>query len=100
MQPILRVLGGSGGDLFGYVAGLLVTIGWLEGHSVEPAGVAAMREVCRVGGWEIPSGFSLDPLNSPAVLMHWRTLIELLGLMPAPRRKHCVASGFPLVAQG
>jgi hypothetical protein len=43
-----------GGDLFGYVAGLLSTIGCLEGHSVKPVEVAAMREVCRVRGWEIP----------------------------------------------
>ena len=75
-----------GGNLFGYVAGLLSTIGCLEGHSVKPVEVAAMREVCRVRGWEIPSEFSLNPPNSPAVLIHWRALIELLGLMPAPRR--------------
>jgi hypothetical protein len=32
-------------------------------------------------------GILLEPPNSPAVLIHWRALIELLGLM------HCVASG-------
>jgi hypothetical protein len=48
--------------------------------------VAAMREVCRVRGWEIPSKFSLNPPDYPAVLTHWRVLIELLGLMP-PRRE-------------
>ena len=53
---------------------------------MKPVEVAAMREVCRVRGWEIPSEFSLNPPNSPAVLIHWRALIELLGLMPAPRR--------------
>jgi hypothetical protein len=61
LQTILRVLGGSGGDLFGYVAGLLSTIGCLEGHSVKPVEVAAMREVFRVRGWEIPSEFPLNP---------------------------------------
>ena len=75
---------GVQGDLFGYVAGLLGTIGCLEGHSIEPVEVVAMREVCRAEGWEIPSEFSLDSPNSPAVLMHWRTLIELLGLMSVP----------------
>lgn len=50
---------------------------------MEPVEVAAMREVCRVGGWEIPSVFSLNSPNYPAVLMHWRALMELLGLMPA-----------------
>jgi hypothetical protein len=60
-QTTLRVLGGSGGDLFGYAAGLLSAIGYLEGHSVKPVEVAAMREVCRVGGWVITSEFSLTP---------------------------------------
>jgi hypothetical protein len=86
LQTILRVLGGSGGDLFGYAAGLLKAIGCLECHSVKPIQVAAMREVCRVRGWEIPSKFSLNPPDYPAVLTHWRVLIELLGLMP-PRRE-------------
>ena len=98
LQTILRVLGGSGGDLFGYVAGLLSTIGCLEGHSVKPVEVAAMREVCRVRGWEIPVGFSLNPPNSPAVLIHWRALIELLGLMPAPRREALCSLRFPVVS--
>ena len=60
MQTILRVLGGQG-DLFGYVAGWLGTIGCLEGHGVKPAEVAAMREVCRVGGWEIRRNSSWIP---------------------------------------
>ena len=34
---------GIRGDLFGYVAGLLSTIGCLEGHNVKPVEVAAMR---------------------------------------------------------
>ena len=28
---------------------------------MKPVEVAAMRKVCRVGGWEIPSEFSLNP---------------------------------------
>jgi hypothetical protein len=51
-----------------------------ELHSVKTVEVAAMREVCRVRGWEIPVEFSLNPPNSPAVLIHWRALIELLGI--------------------
>jgi hypothetical protein len=61
---------------------------------VKPVEVAAMREVCRVGGWEIPSEFSLNPPNPPAVLIHWRALIELLGLMPASKR---VALCWPVI---
>jgi hypothetical protein len=95
---ILRVLGGSGGDLFRYSAGLLSAIGCLESHSVKPVEVAAIREVCRVGGWEIPSEFSLNPPNSPAVLMHWRALIELLGLMPAPKQEALCSLRFPMTS--
>ena len=68
-------------------------IGCLEGHSVKPVEVAAMREV-----WEIPSEFSLNPPSSPAVLMHWRALIELLGLMPAPKRVALCSLRFPLAS--
>ena len=60
---------------------------------MEPVEVAAMREVCRVGGWETPPEFSLNSPNSPAVLMHWRALMELLGLMPAASVTHCAAAG-------
>ena len=85
LQTILRVFGESGGDLFVYSKGLLSTIGCLEGHSVKPGEVVAMRKVCRVRGWEIPLEFSLNPPDSPAVLMHWRAIIELLELIPAPK---------------
>jgi hypothetical protein len=87
------VLGGSGGYLFGYAAGLLSAIGCLEGHSVKPVEVATMREV-----WEIPSEFSLNPPSSPAVLIHWRALIELLGLMPSPKRVALCSLQFPLAS--
>ena len=65
---------------------------------MKPVEVAAMREVCRVGGWEIPSEFSLNPPSSPAVLIHWRALIELLGLMPAPKRVVLCSLRFPLAS--
>ena len=65
---------------------------------MKPVEVAAMREVCRVRGWEIPSEFSLNPPNSPAVLIHWRALIELLGLMPAPTRVALCCLRFPVVS--
>jgi hypothetical protein len=60
--------------------------------------VAAMREVCRVRGWEIHSEFSLNSPNSPAVLIHRRALIELLGLMPDPRREALCSLRFPVVS--
>ena len=41
------------------------------------------------------SEFFLDPSNSPSVLMHWRAPIELLGLMPAPKREALCNLRFP-----
>jgi hypothetical protein len=43
-------------------------------------------------------GILLEPPNSPAVLIHWRALIELLGLMPAPRREALCSLRFPVVS--
>ena len=43
-------------------------------------------------------GVLLRSLNSPAVLMHWRTLIEMLGLMPAPKRVALCNLRFPVVS--
>ena len=63
-----------------------------------PVEVAAMREVCRVRGWAIPSEFSLNSPNSPAVLIHWRALIGLLGLMPAQKRVALCSLRFPLAS--
>jgi hypothetical protein len=63
LQTILRVLGGSGGDLFGYAAGLLKAIGCLECHSVKPIQVAAMTI-----GHPTPEEFPNDSGSPPASL--------------------------------
>jgi len=47
-----------------YASGLLGTIGCLEGHSVRPNEVAAIREVCRVGGWEAPMDWTSGRMAS------------------------------------
>ena len=65
---------------------------------MKPVEVMAMREACRVGGWEIPSEFSLNSPNSPAELMHRRALIKLLGLMPGPMRDVLCSLRFPLAS--
>jgi hypothetical protein len=43
-------------------------------------------------------GILLEPPNSPAVLIHWRALIDLLGLMPAQRRVALCSLRFPLAS--
>jgi hypothetical protein len=90
------------GDLFGYVAGLLSTIGCLEGHSVKPVEVAAMREVCRVRGWEIPSEFSLNPPNrAPQIPENPRNMClytvppEVSDPLPTPLHRTPLTGGAP-----
>ena len=43
-------------------------------------------------------GILLEPPNSPAVLIHWRALIELLGLMPAQKSVALCSLRFPLAS--
>jgi hypothetical protein len=64
IPEVSRDLGRTGED-FGRVRGSV----WVRGrtaecHSVKPVEVAAMRKVCRVGGWEILSR-STNGLESP-----------------------------------
>ncbi|XP_041479113.1 uncharacterized protein LOC121426781 [Lytechinus variegatus] len=37
-------------------------------------------------GWHIPPRFGLSPPNSPAVLIHWRPLLFLVGQLPRTRQ--------------
>jgi hypothetical protein len=47
--------------------------------------VTCIRRLCRFQEWEEPScGFTIAPVNSPAVLIYWRCLVILmLSLQPA-----------------
>lgn len=47
----------------------------------------AMVEVCRHQKWTVPKAFSLNPLNSPAAMIHWRVQSILMGLLPEDRRQ-------------
>ena len=47
----------------------------------------AMVEVCRHQKWTVPKAFSLNPLNSPAAMIHWRVQSILTGLLPEDRRQ-------------
>ena len=37
--------------------------------------------LCQVCEWLVPARFTLAPLNSPAVLTHWRMLTHILSMM-------------------
>ncbi|CAC5417079.1 unnamed protein product [Mytilus coruscus] len=36
-------------------------------------------EVCAAGGWSLPSQFTLVPVNSPGVIIHWRVQILIMS---------------------
>lgn len=43
---------------------------------------SSMHRLCSYQGWTEPSeGFRLSPINSPAVLVHWRCLVALMSLL-------------------
>ncbi|XP_069110327.1 uncharacterized protein [Argopecten irradians] len=53
-----------------------------QGWQITPGQSDLMEEMCRVMGWPIPNTFSLDPMNSPAGLLHWRSLTILASAIP------------------
>ena len=55
---------------------------WSSVKTRIPPGLAGvMGGLCEEQGWPIPSTFYLSPPNSPAVLLHWRPLLFLVGLL-------------------
>ncbi|CAG2244394.1 tatD [Mytilus edulis] len=48
-------------------------------RTVEEVEMGPMREVCAAGGWTLPSQFTLVPVNSPGVLIHWRIQILIMS---------------------
>ncbi|VDI59018.1 Hypothetical predicted protein [Mytilus galloprovincialis] len=46
-----------------------------------------MAAVCQLARWEVPPTFTLSPINSPAVLMHWRAQVELMALLQGHQRQ-------------
>jgi TatD DNase family protein len=48
----------------------------------------AMAELCRVMGMDIPTDFTVVPLSSPAVLIHWKPLTLVIArITPAERKE-------------
>ncbi|XP_063415172.1 uncharacterized protein LOC134697070 isoform X4 [Mytilus trossulus] len=54
----------------------------------------AMVEVCQDQDWKVPDRFSLNPINSPAGLIHWRPILILISLLDEKRRTS-ILSAFP-----
>ena len=55
----------------------------------------SILEVCREGGWPIPARFSLSPITTPAVLVHWRAQVMLMDLMGEEKRRQFLSPVSP-----
>ena len=49
-----------------------------ELSEITPSTQEAMRKLCFQAGWEVPEEFTLRPINSPAVLIHWRPMAYIM----------------------
>ena len=55
-----------------------------------------LQHLCQVRQWPVPQRFMLAPLNSPAVLTHWRVLAHVLSMMiPSDVEDVCSTFGDP-----
>ncbi|VDH90278.1 Hypothetical predicted protein, partial [Mytilus galloprovincialis] len=54
----------------------------------------AMVEICQDQDWKVPDRFSLNPINSPGGLIHWRPILILISLLDEKRRTS-ILSAFP-----
>lgn len=48
----------------------------------------AMTALCRALGWQVPGAFFLHPPNSPAVIIHWRSLLSVVGFLSGERAEN------------
>jgi Tat protein secretion system quality control protein TatD with DNase activity len=65
---------------------------------VSPAQDACMRSMCRELNIEEPQVFTLEPLNSPAALVHWRAINQLVAYLTSARRAEFL-NAFPVRSQ-
>ena len=52
-----------------------------------------IHKLCETEGWKNPGRFSLHPVNSPALLVHWRCLVALLLELPAEKQREWCLDG-------
>lgn len=65
-----------------------------EGWEITAIQERAMREMCHALSWNIPQTFNLQPVNSPACLIHWRILMALLQNL-SPNSREDLKRSFP-----
>ncbi|XP_071117982.1 uncharacterized metal-dependent hydrolase YcfH-like [Haliotis cracherodii] len=58
----------------------------LEEYPISPSGLTRMREFSRKLAIGVPNKFTMCPVNSVAVLLHWRVVGNLLNLLTEEQR--------------
>ncbi|MCU7901932.1 MAG: TatD family hydrolase [Candidatus Thiodiazotropha sp. (ex Lucinoma aequizonata)] len=88
------VIVGSRGNPQGLVD-LINTFGLIfPGATITGTQERATRELCKAADWPIPEEFTLYPLNSPALLLHWRALLAIATLL-TERQRRDIRNSFP-----
>ena len=81
-------------ELLGHRAALSALVNWVNHQQMIPEDAYVpeteggwLSATYRMAHWQIPSSFSLHPVNSQALLFHWRVLIVVLTLVSSETRQ-------------
>ena len=50
----------------------------------------SLTSMCQIQGYEVPEVFSIEPANSPAVLLHWRVLLVVFACLNDSDRQELI----------
>lgn len=89
LESLVRIVVGHDASLFTAVDYVNQTHQIPQETTLHPDTVACIRRLCDHQIWEEPSeGFTVAPVNSPAVLIQWRCSVILMsGLQPEQREQ-------------
>nr|XP_011435772.2 uncharacterized protein LOC105334139 [Crassostrea gigas] len=92
LESLVRIVVGHDASVFTAVDYVNQTHQIPQETTLHPDTVACIRRLCDHQNWEEPSeGFTVAPVNSPAVLIHWRCLVVLMSaLQPEQCEQFCV----------
>ena len=81
-------------ELLGHRAALSALVNWVNHQQMIPEDAYVpeteggwLSATCRMAHWQIPSSFSLHPVNSQALLFHWRVPIVVLTHVSSETRQ-------------
>ena len=86
LEALARCIVGPSGTLMQLVDVVNNSSRLPEQCEVQPEIATQMAALCQHAGWYVPPVFDLHPVNSAAVLIHWRCLSVLLYNLTAEQR--------------